>query len=39
MNDRIPHSKLIMLNVMGHCPHLSDPKQTADAIQEFLAAA
>ena len=32
-----PGSRLRVLNVTGHCPHLSAPAETLAAIQEFLA--
>jgi sigma-B regulation protein RsbQ len=34
--ERIPDSRLVMLDAVGHCPNLSAPEQTADAIEEFL---
>lgn len=34
----IPHSTLITLDTTGHCPHVSEPRQTADAIAAFARA-
>jgi sigma-B regulation protein RsbQ len=34
--DQLPNSTLVMLNATGHCPHLSAPQETADAIEQFL---
>jgi sigma-B regulation protein RsbQ len=35
----IPGCRYTLLEATGHCPHLSAPEQTADAIEQFLAAA
>ncbi|MEU5957843.1 alpha/beta hydrolase [Streptomyces sp. NPDC047525] len=35
----IPGSRLVTLEATGHCPHLSAPQATAEAITEFLGAA
>lgn len=32
----IPDSELVVLRATGHCPHLSDPAETIDAIAAFL---
>ncbi|MFG2196298.1 alpha/beta fold hydrolase [Streptomyces sp. NPDC048639] len=32
----IPGSRLVTLDSMGHCPQLSDPEQTAEAITSFV---
>jgi sigma-B regulation protein RsbQ len=32
----MPAAKLVMLDAVGHCPNLSAPEATADAIEEFL---
>ncbi|GGQ09689.1 alpha/beta fold hydrolase [Streptomyces roseolilacinus] len=32
----IPSSRLVTLNATGHCPQLSAPEATGEAIQEFL---
>ncbi len=34
----MPDASLVMLDATGHCPHLSAPEQTAEAIAEFLGA-
>ena len=34
----VPDSTLVMLNATGHCPHLSAPEETADAIAAFARA-
>ncbi|MEU6284294.1 alpha/beta hydrolase [Streptomyces sp. NPDC047028] len=34
----IPDSKLVTLDATGHCPHLSAPEATNEAILKFLAA-
>jgi sigma-B regulation protein RsbQ len=34
----IPESRLVVLQATGHCPHLSAPKETTDAMKAFLAA-
>lgn len=34
--DRIPDSKLVVLDSAGHCPHLSAPDQVVGAIRDFL---
>jgi sigma-B regulation protein RsbQ len=38
VHRRLPGSELVVLDVAGHCPHLSAPKETVAAIQDFLAA-
>jgi len=37
MRDHMPRSKLAMIDTHGHCPHLSAPAATIDAIRQFLA--
>ncbi|MDQ0380539.1 alpha/beta fold hydrolase [Amycolatopsis thermophila] len=37
VHDRLPDSDLVVLDVHGHCPHLSDPDLTRSAIAAFLA--
>jgi sigma-B regulation protein RsbQ len=32
----MPAARLVMLDAVGHCPNLSAPDETADAIEEFL---
>jgi sigma-B regulation protein RsbQ len=34
--DRIPESTLVRLEAHGHCPNMSAPAETADAIRGFL---
>ena len=36
MHKMIPHNKLVIIEATGHCPHLSNPKQTIQAMKEFL---
>lgn len=36
VHAHIPNSKLIILPVSGHCPHLSHPEQTIQAMQNYL---
>jgi len=36
VRDSIPGSSMVVLDATGHCPHLSDPVQTADAIAAFV---
>jgi sigma-B regulation protein RsbQ len=33
----IPQSRLVRMRATGHCPNLSAPRETVDAIQAFLA--
>lgn len=35
VQQQIPDSRLITLDAMGHCPHVSDPDATASAIAAF----
>jgi sigma-B regulation protein RsbQ len=35
VHRQIPGSRLVTLDATGHCPHLSVPKDTADAIAAF----
>lgn len=37
--DAMPRARLSLLEATGHCPHLSAPQQTIDAIAQFLGAA
>jgi sigma-B regulation protein RsbQ len=39
VHHAIPGSVLVMLDATGHCPNLSAPLQTADAIATFLRSA
>jgi sigma-B regulation protein RsbQ len=34
--EQMPGGRFAMLDAVGHCPNLSAPEQTADAIAEFL---
>lgn len=36
MHQRLPHSTLRVVENIGHCPHLSAPSASSDAIDEFL---
>jgi sigma-B regulation protein RsbQ len=31
-----PNNKLVVLKATGHCPHMSAPEETIDAIKDFL---
>jgi sigma-B regulation protein RsbQ len=35
VQQQIPDSRLVTLDAMGHCPHVSDPDATASAIAAF----
>jgi sigma-B regulation protein RsbQ len=37
LHRSIPGSKLLVMDVSGHCPHMSHPEETVQAIQEYLA--
>jgi sigma-B regulation protein RsbQ len=37
VHRQIAHSRLVVLDAIGHCPHMSAPQQTALAIQAYLA--
>ena len=39
VHARIPGSRLVTLDATGHCPQLSAPEATAEAIRSFLLAA
>jgi sigma-B regulation protein RsbQ len=39
VRDHIPNAGFVQLNATGHCPHLSSPAETADAIEAFLKSA
>jgi sigma-B regulation protein RsbQ len=34
--EQLPGGRFAMLEAVGHCPNLSAPEETADAIEEFL---
>ena len=36
MADRIPGSEVVFLRATGHCPNLSAPEETIEAIKAFL---
>jgi len=36
MKEKIPESKLVVMNATGHCPNLSAPEETISAIRNFL---
>jgi sigma-B regulation protein RsbQ len=36
VRDQMANATLVMLNATGHCPHLSAPLETAEAIERFL---
>ncbi|ODQ90233.1 sigma factor sigB regulation protein rsbQ [Mycolicibacterium flavescens] len=38
VHEHVPDSRLVTLDATGHCPHVSDPEITADAIAEFATA-
>jgi sigma-B regulation protein RsbQ len=38
VHQAIPDSTLITLDATGHCPHVSEPRQTAEAIAAFARA-
>jgi sigma-B regulation protein RsbQ len=38
VRDALPNSTFVLLDATGHCPNLSSPDQTADAIAAFVRA-
>jgi sigma-B regulation protein RsbQ len=36
VNNNISNSKLVLLETIGHCPHLSAPNQTIKAMKNYL---
>lgn len=36
VRDHMPNATMTLLNATGHCPHMSAPEETADAIAQFL---
>ena len=38
VRDAVPHSSYVLLDATGHCPNLSAPEATADAIEAFVRA-
>jgi sigma-B regulation protein RsbQ len=39
VHERLPGSRLVRLRASGHCPNLSAPAETIEAIESFLAGA
>ena len=39
LHRALPHSTLRVLKATGHCPHVSHPEETIEAIKDYLAAA
>ncbi len=37
LNQHLRGSQLVVLDALGHCPHLCDPQATTAAIEQFLA--
>ncbi len=37
--DRLPNAELVVMRATGHCPNLSAPQETIDAIEAFLSSA
>lgn len=37
VHDQLPDSELVVLDAIGHCPHMSAPEATTAAIRSFLA--
>ena len=36
LHRHLPHSELVLMQATVHCPHMSAPKETTDAIRRFL---
>ncbi len=36
LHDQLPNSKFIKLKAVGHCPHMSHPEETTQAILQYL---
>ncbi len=36
MHKRIPDNEMVVIDVIGHCPHLSAPAETSKAMRSFL---
>lgn len=36
MHDQLPNSRLHFLKAVGHCPHVSEPEETIEAIRNFI---
>jgi len=39
VRDHMPNATMTLLDATGHCPHLSAPEETVDAIERFLQSA
>ncbi len=39
VHDRVPGSEIVYLRATGHCPNLSAPEETIEAIRSFLGSA
>ncbi|KQV38914.1 MULTISPECIES: alpha/beta hydrolase [unclassified Rhizobium] len=39
LHAKLPDSTLVMMKATGHCPNLSHPRETVEAIQAFVAGA
>lgn len=37
VQQQLPHSQLVLLDAVGHCPNVSEPEATVSAIRSFLA--
>lgn len=37
MRDHLPRGELVLMEATGHCPHMSAPGETLEAIRRFLA--
>ncbi len=36
VHDNLSNSKLVIVDTSGHCPHLSAPQKTIEAMKEYL---
>jgi sigma-B regulation protein RsbQ len=36
LDDHLPHATLEMLDAPGHCPHMSHPEATIEAMEAYL---
>jgi sigma-B regulation protein RsbQ len=39
LHRALPRSRYVLLDTVGHCPHLTIPAETANAIRTFLSEA
>ena len=37
MKEKLPNAQLVVVENIGHCPHMSEPDQSVRAIKKFLA--